>query len=341
MAENTPEQNLNLEGVVDSLVLPLGGAYAQAMRALGQPVIKDPNGRAPFAINTDADRNTDTYAQVKAGIMQLASPYVEEYKKSFNKNPSQEELVSFLTQNVTPDLAIKQYQGMGSSQELRESIVKPSLKSNIEKNDYEKSQKDTLEESLKGSQDQYNRELSLIDQLTQEAQRGTRSAVEEAYGQELRRQATENSQMGRLSQPVYQENVNRQSQSFGQGLAKAIAGIQGQSLQSKAQANQSLADRLQQARQFAAGLGIQNRQLGLTERGQNIGQQNYQNQTIADMIQNQQNRADAYELGRRQADANKPGTLDYVNTAIGGLATLAGGVGAGMGLYDRLKSKKG
>ena len=66
-------------------------------------------------------------------------------------------------------------------------------------------------------------------------------------------------------------------------------------------------------------LGLQNRQFRSGQEQQDIANQlQRQELSIADQI------------GRAQAEANKPGTLDYINTGFGGLAAL-GGLGAGAG----------
>jgi hypothetical protein len=217
--------------------------------------------------------------------------------------------------------------------------VREYIKTNIDSAKNDQAQKDYLQSSLQDSQTSYDNQNKLIEQQAQEAGRSATVQAQDVYGQELRRQAIENAQMGRLSQPVYQENVNRQSQAFGKGLAGAIANIQGQRLQAQSTANQSLMDRLQGNKQFAANLGISQQGLNLTKRGQDLGQQNLQNQTIMDMIQNQQNRADAYEFARRQAEASKPGTLDYVNTGFQGLNALVGVGGALKGLNKGPQAK--
>lgn len=304
-----------------------GGKFAQAYQALGQPVTADPNGKAPFAINTDADRQKDTTRLVYEGILSLAVPFTQEFQKANGRPPTEQELNGFVAQNLNSTHALNFIQG-NVNQETARPMVQEVLKTQMGETQAGQSQRDFLEGSLKDSQTGYENQTKNIDQQILEAQRGTRTEAEAAYGQELRRQNKEASAMGTLYQPNRQENVNRSFDTFSQGLAKAVANIQGQGLQAKSAANQGLMDRLQGNKQFAANLGIQNRSLDLTARGQNMTQQNTQNQSILDMIQNQQNRTDAYAAGRAQAEANKPGALDFVNTGIKGLNAVANTVTA-------------
>lgn len=271
----------------------------------------------------------------------LVQGYANKYQQLTGNLPSIEEINSFVGSTVTDmPTAYQLITNKLPSAVVAEKYAAPHIQAIKAEKEGDATVNQYLKESLGGAEQQYQREQSLIDQLTQEAQRGTRAAAEEAYGQELRRQAAENAQMGRLSQPVYQENVNRQSQAFGGGLAKAIAGIQGQALQSKAQASQSLAERLQRAREFGVSSGLQSRGLNIQEKGINLNQRNLEGQSIMDRITDRQNRELAANVGRMQAEANEPGTLDYVNTAFGGVSALLGGAGAGIGLYDRFRKPK-
>lgn len=177
------------------------------------------------------------------------------------------------------------------------------------------------------AREQSAQEQAYLDQLTKQQESAAIDALKEQLGEQLRRQAVEGAQMGRLSQPAQQENVNRATSAFSGDLAKAIGQIRAGGLGTKAQAQESLLQRLQNQSQFAQQLGQQGRsqseQLAL-QKQLGIGGLNLQNKSLLEQIrqydvgvkQNQADRDIALKLGQMKADASKPGILDYIKSGV-------------------------
>jgi hypothetical protein len=197
------------------------------------------------------------------------------------------------------------------------------------------------------AQAQAKQQQDYLDQLQAQQEQSATQTLKGQFGEEMGRQNKEAAAAGNLFQPNRQENVNRASDKFMQSLGQTIGQIRGAGLGAKAQGQADLLSRLQNQSQFGQNLGLQGQQVDLSRR-LGIGGLNLQNRSFSQGVNEfnigqkneQTNRDLAWRLGQAQAEANKPGILDYVNTAIGGVGALAGGAGAVLSGIGAMKGNK-
>ena len=141
-----------------------------------------------------------------------------------------------------------------------------------------------------------------------------------------------------MNQPVSADvsaPISRVDEARRRSLSDLIRSVRTGQIQEQSNiAGQALGE-LSQARQFGAQLGLQKEGLGFQRQG--LAEQIRQyNQNLAlekdrlrkEFLSKRQENETASRLGKLQAEAQEPGTLDYLNTAFQGLSSAAqAGVG--------------
>lgn len=175
----------------------------------------------------------------------------------------------------------------------------------------------------------------MLDQITKASTDAGIQANDEQFGAARGRLLKEQAALGRLTQPAAQYNIRSLEGSNQKNIGDLIKSIYNTGLQQKYNAgNQTISDLLN-AFTASQNYGMTGSMTGLNE-FQNL---RGINQTAEEAAIEQ---ALAPYLGRIQAEANEPGTLDYLNTAFQGLGALgqvAGGVGGVIGGINSGKKK--
>lgn len=264
---------------------------------------------------------------------------------ALGRNPSEQELLDFMKSNLDLPTArdlmsgrftINDASAVASNYAKTKNLA-PNTVAQEDPNAAANAQRAAFETAAR---EQSAQEQGYLDQLISEQERGATETLKGQLGEQLRRQTVEGAQMGRLSQPVQQENTNRATGAFMGDLAKTVGQIRASGLGTKAQAQESLLGRLQNQSQFSQNLNQSNSQLNSQlelQKQLGLGGQNLQNKSLLEQfrqfdIGQQQNQADrdlAEKLGKMKAEASKPGILDYINTGVNvasGLTGLAGGI---------------
>lgn len=184
------------------------------------------------------------------------------------------------------------------------------------------------------AREQAKQQQDYLDQLQTQQEANATQTLKGQYGEEAARIAKEAAQIGRLTQPAQQENVNRLSDRFMQSLGQTVGQIRSAGLNAKAQGQTDLLGRLQNQNQFGVTTGQNQNQFQhnlALQKQLGLGGQSLQNKTLLEQIRQydvgrtdlEKDRTLAERLGRQRADANKPGILDYLNTG----ANIVGNVG--------------
>src|SRR3990167_6136416 len=266
------------------------------------------NLRQPGAINLDP---------VRSGTATLIQTFNAGFQKVNKRLPTTEETEAFLAENLTPGYAAGILQGTNQTAQANQA-VSGYLQANPLQVEGVGAQEgiDTREQELRRR----------LDAIYPELERGLGERIRASFIPQRERLASEEAALGRLRSPASITTMARvddaERQAMTQGLGQLAAnraqgelGIAG-TIESILQAERAGG---RQESQFARQLGLQNRQFRSGQEQQDIANQlQRQELSIADQI------------GRAQAKANKPGTLDYINTGFGGLAAL-GGLGGGAG----------
>lgn len=318
---------------------PFSGIFRDAFR-------RDLKQQDPNFTGID-QRATDT-------TRQLANMFVDEYATKTGQLPSADQIHHFLGASIDTGLAAKALSSGISDLEVRSQIAGPAVSSLLEsqrlaandaslangQNDFEKLARDTAQErrALVGT-------LSDLD-----IQRGGED-INRQFGDTRRGLIEEDAALGRLRQPVSSIRTGQLDAQRNKAFSDLVREVRGSQLGKESDIQGESLNQINQGRQFGANLGLQTSQLGENRRqfNQNFSEQMRQfNDTQRNDRLKFQDELDASDrLGKLQAEASKPGILDYVNTGFNGLAALGGAVGgvgsAGgiSGLMSKFRGSKG
>lgn len=262
----------------------------QAYQNLGQPL-------------EDKRPEANRAGKTSEFITNLAATFADRVLQKSGKLPTEDQVKQFVAQNATTGNAAKFETGNLGVDQMN-MLSDQHLQSNPDIAQAQ-GQQGPLQQ-LQGLPQQMN---SLYDQQRQ----GISSAFDSAYATPRKAAIEDEAALGRLRSPASIPNIAGVDTAKASGLANALASSYGNQTNSALDIGKTVATAGLQNQQFGQGLGLQNRQLTDTEdiNSSNLGLQRDQLGL-------------ASKLGKAQADANKPGILDYINTGANVAKTGAG-----------------
>lgn len=282
------------------------GTVDSGYENLGQPS-KDPG----------TGRDQVTFSAVSA----LAKAFVDRFHQKGGKLPDEDAVKSFVAQTLTPGFAQKFIVGGISPDQINANVVDPYLQDNAGKI------------GLGGDAGTTeSRILGLNDQLDKVYETGKNKFLEDTtanYGAQKQGLVNDLAGQGMLTQPNSRVSLDSLEANKNKSVASGLNALAGQ----KAAGALDLGTTIENLLQKQQEIGNQNSQFNKTY---NAGREDtYFNQGL----QNRQiSLADT--LGRLQANASKPGWMDYLNTALTGVGAV-GGLATGLGNLGGAASKAG
>lgn len=209
--------------------------------------------------------------------------------------------------------------------ELKANLAEEAALSNASA---ESKRKKAQEEYMAGATEISNKRSNLsglLDQITKESTEEAIDANNRQFGAARGRLLSEQAALGRSTQPAAQYNIRSLEGSNQKNISDLIKSITNTGLEQKYNAgNQSITDLLN-SYSTASGFG---ERAGNTSLSQDQSNQEYLRQLEKD----KEERDLAMVLGRMEAEKNKPGLLDYINTGFQG-------VNAGANLTRAIRNK--
>lgn len=299
MAIETQQRRALRDEVVGRNPSEYGGIFRQAFTDnLGQPGIPDGFDR----------RALDT-------VERFGDIYIDQYVSKYGRLPTTTEVSNFLGQSINTGVAEKALTGQLPDSAVIANFITPTF----EANDAKEREAGFAEEARNIAKERMALSNRLADEQIAESQAG----IDRNFGDARRRLIGEQAALGRLDQPNSTANFQRLEAQRGQSLADAARSIRAQNLASQNQIQGESLGAIQNQGNFGAQIGLQRQSLQEQVRQFNEKQQTEQSRFRQEVALQR-------ELARLQADANKPGTLDYIGTAFQGLSAL-GGLASGVG----------
>lgn len=298
--------------------LDYSNVFNQGYQNLGQ-TYNDPN--------PDHNRN-EVYV---AGTRSLASSFADSVLKKTGQLPTEDQVRQFVAQNLTPGFAQKFITGMPPDQidAISNSYIdtNPDVLASFNAQQAQtaaqaqqaqnQSAMKSYTDSLQGyANQQYDTGAQALQNSTQDAYvPAKRGLVEDLAAQNSLGNANsrysldtlEGTKNRTLSEGLTNLAGQRAQTMSGLGAQGAQLGLQSQQIGNQ---SQSIAN---QAKQYGQSLGLANREF--------MNNQDVQNQNFGLMSRQLDT---ATKLGKQQADANKPGAMDWLNTGIKGLTAIGG-----------------
>ena len=267
--------------------------------------------RASENLGQDPRRQPGFEEFLTSGVGELADAFVDEYYRKTGELPDPALAQKFIGENLTPEYARKYMTGELPRDVVTARIVRPFLEfEELPVPEAEKAKQ--AEESKSLSQ----RVKDIYGTIESEESEGIRREFAPSVARAVESEAAS----GRLRSPVA---AGRSSaiQVAREGERNALSNLISKLAQSRASgefsAAQSESELAQRARELQKGLGLERHKLLETQRQFDVGEETKrQGLRLSEII------------GRLQAQGRRPGTLDYLNTAFGGLGAL-GSLGIG------------
>lgn len=235
---------------------------------------------------------------LKKTVDDVMDTFIEDHMKTTGQLPSKEQIGEFTSSVITPSFATKAIEMGGISKDaIRSQYVKPYFQMNDIKTGPDVGAEDALQKKY---DEIYG---GLGDYLQQANKRNTDEQLKQYY--------ESRAALGGLRDPasIVGETDIRGKSANALGLSQAqLASTRGQGQAGLSQA--------------IAQIGESGRQANMTQ-GLNVRKQ----QGAEDEAYNMRNIGErqlgiASDVGKRRANANKPGTLDYINTGVNVLKAL-------------------
>lgn len=272
-----------------------GGTIDQAYQNLGQP-LHDSSDRTPV---------------VGAATTHLANAFADRVLQKTGKLPTDDQVRQFVAKNLTPGFAEKVIQNQINPDQLT-SLADQHILQNPEIT----AAPDT------SAADSQNRILGLNKQLQDiyDVSSGQlKSDINDSYGETKQNVANDLAGQGLLTQPTSRLSLDKLEGSKQKSLGQGLASLKAQQASGQVDLGKTVENMLAGERR-AGEAGTQFRQgLGLQRDVFNAGQE----QNAFSNRLGQQQLGLAEKIGKMQADANKPGWMDYLNTAFKGAGTAA------------------
>lgn len=300
---------------------PLGyeGTFKQAYENLGQPyqtTVSGPGGTATQSGGSEGQQNVAI-----TGTRQLAEAFATRYFEKYGKVPDEDTTKGFVGQNLNSRYAQEVITGLPMDQ-LVAKYVDPYIQANANDIAPETTESETPEEDLLQRQ---------LGQYYDQARTGLASQVEDAYNPAKQKMVNELAAQGNLSSAASRYSLNELEGEKNRSLTQAFGGLAEKQASGQLGVASTLAGLRQDADQFGRTLGLE-RQKFMED----------QNRYDTEMGLKRQELSLADRVGRAQADASKPGTLDYLNTGINmaGLVAPPFTAGKSIGLANAIGTLK-
>lgn len=281
------------------------GIFNQAFGNLNQPETE--TGQNDIYRQNIANRATQT----------LAEKFIDEYHKKFNALPGEDTVRDFVAQNLNPQFASKFILEQISPDQIGQ-MTRTYIGDNA---------MDIAPQSAQNQNQTTPQNLAdQISALYNEQRAALPQQVERAYAPAKGQMIEDLAAQGLLRSPASRLSLNQVENEKQNSLTQALASLAGQQAQGGQALQNTLAQLSQQANQFGRDLAL---------RKQQFGQEQYQYDTGLGLQRQQMNLAS--QIGRMQAENNKPGWMDYLNTALGGLSALGNAAGGAGTAYKAFK----
>lgn len=241
---------------------------------------------------------------VTSGTGELAEAFVDRYYERTGKLPSQNEVQSFIADNLTPGYVGKYMKGtLGDRSVVKANLVDPYL-------DFS----DTAsipDATSSAAGDSLSKRLDEIYGTIREKEAGN---IRSEFAPSRRRAIEEEAASGRLRSGVSfgrDSAISRADENESKALSNLISQLSQSRATGEFEAAKSDKDLAERMRQFNKGLGLE-RSRFRQEQENEEARRAYDREALAL----------SERIGRMQAEGRKPGTLDYLNTAFGGLSAL-------------------
>lgn len=284
------------------------GAFKEGYRLRGQNVgdsdvtEQNPSG---FFIRDVAPGSINQNAVIEGAVNQLGTAYAQEYEKRTRQKPSQEQFVDFLSRTITPSFASGVISGEIGVPQMMSRYVNPELGDIPTQEEQAKQQDQDLLSRT-------SRDKLLSDYIQFAKEQGVQDINEQS---DIQRGRLIDEAGARSRQPGFSNVLNLADQERARSIGNLIKSLRGQ------QAGTAF-DTETRAREFGANLGLQKQQLGLQKYQTQLGQQNLEADRTYSILKDLQDRSDYNKYMDKMESMNKPGTLEYLNTAFSGLTSI-------------------
>ena len=308
MADPTNQYNINPQdylGIVNSAYSNLGQAGSDTAAA-------HPGGGTDTLGLAVGDR----IGAANKFASDLAKSFVDRYHKQTGQVPNEDQVHQFISQNANISNAMKYVQGQINPDQMN-TMADQYMQTNTDTGTQAQGIDQTLPNSLQQYADQqYQYGAQQLGQDTQnQYQTQKRGLVEDLASQ------------NQLGQANSRYSLNDLEANKNQELQRGITNLLGQRASTMTGLGVTGAQMAQQNKQFGVTAGLQRQ-----------GMQNEQDINATNLGLQRVQMGLASQLGKQQAEANKPGAFDWAKLAVGAVPIVGGAASAGMGLYQGLKS---
>lgn len=294
---------------------PYTGQFKEAKKNLGQN---------PEDFNHDKNWLGQEYAKssgvpfediIYGGTRTLADAFIERVYEKTGKLPEESQVRDFVSGNLNAAFAEKYIKGLTNFDTIKSGMVDPYIASKID--DFSPASDNSIEQGINQRMSDLAAKLEGIYGQQREALKGN---VEQSYGDQKASIAKDLAGQGMLyNQPASRASFDALEREKGKSLTQGLASLSASQAQGETDISKTIESLLQnqrtsdqQARQFGQDLAFRNR--GLDSAIENSYYERGLGNRGLDL---------AARLGQQQADARKPGSSDYLNTAIQGAGTAA------------------
>ena len=207
----------------------------------GQSPYSDTFGQAYQNLEQPFNPNDPNQSRVAIGGTQtLASNFVDEFYKKFGKLPTEDQMKSFVGENLTPSFAQKFIQGLNTDQ-IVSQYVKPYVTAN------EQDLASGAGITTANPQDELQKR---VDALYGKAREAIPMQAEDYWNPQKAKVAQDLAAQGLLNQPVSRLTFNQLEGGKQWSITEALAGLAGQQAGGEIDLAKTLAGLKENARQF-------------------------------------------------------------------------------------------
>ena len=251
------------------------------------------------------------------GTQELAEAFIDRYLEKNGKMPDAGTIKDFVAKNLDENYAKNYIQGGINRDQVKTQYVDPYL-DNLKQEELIKQQNDPAYQ-----QSQLEKSVQVLNRFYDPLQEQALADVKRQFNPLRARAADEEAALGRLRSGVSaapEAPIQQVDAQQGNAFSKVISDILGQKAGGVLDYSKFGQNQATTQQQIANAKNEFNQTFGFNKQ-QYSDQLDYQNRALAlqDMI------------ARQQAEARKPGTLDYLGAAFGGLGAL-GSLATGAGI---------
>lgn len=250
---------------------------------------------------------------ISSGTQSLADAFITRFYEKTGKLPAENQIQDFVSATLTPIFAEQYIQGINADQ-LKTQFADPYIQFN--QDELTPADNTAVEKEIA------DREAGLsgrLDEIFKRSEAGVTDRINRQFDDIRGKAVAEEAALGRRGSPASRYTTNAIDVERGRSLSDAIASLAGQRATGELDVSKAIEGILAGERRAKEAGSQFNKELGLRRMGLDESTRQF------DLNRGLQERGFglAERLGKLQADAYKPGTLDYINTAFKGLDTLA------------------